>query len=70
MRGKYLRRRGAMIAGAMALAATAMPCLAQDAMRPADVGRMEQVVRSYVDSKRFMGSVLVARSIVTAASFA
>ena len=61
MRGKYLRRRGAMIAGAMALAATGMPCLAQDAMRPADVGRMEQVVRSYVDSKRFMGSVLVAR---------
>ncbi|HEY6369991.1 MAG TPA: serine hydrolase [Candidatus Sulfotelmatobacter sp.] len=31
-------------------------CLAQD-----NVSRMEQVVRSYVDAKQFMGSVLVAR---------
>jgi CubicO group peptidase (beta-lactamase class C family) len=31
-------------------------CLAQD-----NVARMEQVVRSYVDAKEFMGSVLVAR---------
>ncbi|HYK90462.1 MAG TPA: serine hydrolase [Acidobacteriota bacterium] len=31
-------------------------CLAQD-----NVSRMEQVVRSYVDTKQFMGSVLVAR---------
>ena len=31
-------------------------CLAQD-----NVSRMEQVVQSYVDSKQFMGSALVAR---------
>ena len=31
-------------------------CLAQD-----NVARMEQVVRSYLDAKQFMGSVLVAR---------
>jgi len=31
-------------------------CSAQD-----DVSRMEQVVQSYVSSKQFMGSVLVAR---------
>src|ERR1700676_3171651 len=31
------------------------PCLAQD------VARMDQVVQSYVSSKQFMGSVLVAR---------
>jgi len=34
----------------------ASTCLAQD-----NVSRMEQVVRSYVDAKQFMGSVLVAR---------
>jgi CubicO group peptidase (beta-lactamase class C family) len=45
-----MRRR---IAIAFVLVST---CLAQD-----NVARMEQVVRSYVDAKQFMGSVLVAR---------
>jgi CubicO group peptidase (beta-lactamase class C family) len=36
-------------------------CLAQDKAQTESVARMEQVVQSYVPSKKFMGSVLVAQ---------
>jgi CubicO group peptidase (beta-lactamase class C family) len=49
-------------AGGAASLAIAGPSLAQNAPRPADIGRMDQIVRAYIDNKQFMGSVLVAKA--------
>ena len=49
-------------AGAASIAIASQAFAQASAQRPADVGRMEQIARSYSDSKQFMGSVLVARA--------
>src|SRR4051794_28653972 len=49
------------IAIAASLAIFATSCLAQDKTQNDSVARMEQVIQSYVPSKQFMGTVLVAQ---------
>jgi hypothetical protein len=57
-------RRGwtAMLAAGAASIGMASAAHAQEgASRAPDIGRMDQIVKSYIDNKQFMGSVLVAR---------
>ena len=51
-----IRRMAVAVCLAGSCAVLQSSCLAQD-----NLPRMEQVVQSYVSSKQFMGSVLVAR---------